>query len=92
MPLSLSKATAARKAANSPIRDISAKMAEMLTPADTHAKVEIVYQTIPGLHAAVKSCPGDWYFSGDYPTPGGTRLVNLAYINYFEGRNDARAI
>ena len=72
--------------------DISAKMAEMLTPADTHAKVEIVYQTIPSLHAAVKSCPGDWYFSGDYPTPGGTRLVNLAYINYFEGRNDARAI
>lgn len=72
--------------------DISAKMAEMLTPSDTHAKVEIVYQTLPGLHAAVKSCPGDWYFSGDYPTPGGTRLVNLAYINYFEGRNDARAI
>lgn len=72
--------------------DISAKMAEMLTPSDTHAKVEIVYQTLPGLHAAVKSCPGDWYFSGDYPTPGGTRLVNLAYINCFEGRNDARAI
>ncbi len=71
--------------------DISRKMAEMLTPEGTHARVEIVYQTLAGLHSAVKSCPGDWYFSGDYPTPGGTRLVNLAYINYYEGNTAKRA-
>lgn len=71
--------------------DISRKMAEMLTPEGTDARVEIVYQTLAGLHSAVKNCPGDWYFSGDYPTPGGTRLVNLAYINYYEGNTAKRA-
>jgi amidophosphoribosyltransferase len=71
--------------------EISRKMAQMLTPEGTHADVEIVYQTLGGLHSAVKSCPGDWYFSGNYPTPGGTRLVNLAYINYFEGNTSKRA-
>jgi len=71
--------------------DISRKMARMLTPEGTNAEVEIVYQTLGGLHSAVKSCPGDWYFSGDYPTPGGTRLINLAYINYYEGNSDKRA-
>ncbi|MDE7142192.1 MAG: amidophosphoribosyltransferase, partial [Muribaculaceae bacterium] len=70
--------------------DISRKMAEMLTPEGTKAEVEIVYQTIEGLHASVPGCPGDWYFSGDYPTPGGTRLVNLAYINYYEGNTTKR--
>ncbi len=70
--------------------DISRKMAEMLTPAGTKAEVEIVYQTLEGLHASVPGCPGDWYFSGDYPTPGGTRLVNLAYINYYEGSTTKR--
>ena len=72
-------------------KDISKKMAEMLTPEDTDAEVEIVYQTLPGLHSAVKSCPGDWYFSGNYPTPGGTRLVNLAYVNFYEGNTTRRA-
>lgn len=72
-------------------REISQKMAEMLTPAGTNAQVEIVYQSMEGLHHAVKSCPGDWYFSGDYPTPGGVRLVNLAYINYYEGKANERA-
>ena len=70
--------------------DISRKMAEMLTPEGTDARVEIVYQTLAGLHSAVKSCPGDWYFSGDYPTPGGIRLVNRAYINFYEGNTDKR--
>jgi amidophosphoribosyltransferase len=81
------------KAIYAPFTDveISRKMAQMLTPEGTHADVEIVYQTIGGLHSAVKSCPGDWYFSGNYPTPGGTRLVNLAYINYFEGNTSKRA-
>ena len=57
---------------------------------DIHAEVDIIYQTLEGLHQAVPSCPGDWYFSGDYPTPGGTRLVNQAYINFYEGNTDKR--
>jgi amidophosphoribosyltransferase len=70
--------------------EISSKIAEMLTDESINAKVEIVYQTIDGLHDAVPTAPGDWYFSGDYPTPGGTRLVNRAYVNYFEGNHDKR--
>ncbi|MDE7386379.1 MAG: amidophosphoribosyltransferase [Muribaculaceae bacterium] len=70
--------------------EISAEIARLLTPADTHARVSIVYQTLEGLHDAIPGCPGDWYFSGNYPTPGGTRLVNQAYINYFEGNYDKR--
>lgn len=70
--------------------EISAEIARLLTPDDTHARVSIVYQTLEGLHAAIPSCPGDWYFSGDYPTPGGTQLVNRAYINYYEGNHDKR--
>lgn len=67
--------------------EVSRKIAEMITPENCHSKVEVVYQTIEGLH---KACPhhlGDWYFSGDYPTPGGNRLVNFAYIAYYEGTN-----
>lgn len=64
--------------------EISAKMVELLTPAGTQAKVEIVYQTLEGLHASCPDHPGDWYFSGDYPTPGGIRLVNEAFIHYME--------
>lgn len=64
--------------------EISAKMVELLTPAGIRAKVEIVYQTLEGLHAACPNHPGDWYFSGNYPTPGGTRMVNKAFINYME--------
>ena len=71
-------------------REISRKMAEMLTPAGTRAEVEIVYQSIDGLHRAIMSCPGDWYFSGDYPTPGGNRLVDQAFVNYYEGNADKR--
>lgn len=64
--------------------EISRKMAQLLTPVGTQAKVEIVYQTLEGLHASCPDHPGDWYFSGDYPTPGGTRLVNEAFIQYME--------
>ena len=64
--------------------EISAKMVELLTPVGTRAKVEIVYQTLEGLHAACPDHPGDWYFSGDYPTPGGVRMVNEAFIHYME--------
>ncbi|MDR2791330.1 MAG: amidophosphoribosyltransferase [Tannerellaceae bacterium] len=64
--------------------EISAKMAEMLTSPAIQAKIEIVYQTIDGLRAACPNHPGDWYFSGNYPTPGGTRMVNRALIAFME--------
>ena len=64
--------------------EVSAKMVELLTPAGTQAKVEIVYQTLEGLHEACPAHEGDWYFSGDYPTPGGVKLVNQAFIDYVE--------
>ncbi len=64
--------------------EISAKMVELLTPKGTKAKVEIVYQPIEGLHEACPNNMGDWYFSGDYPTPGGVKLLNEAFINYIE--------
>ncbi|HLP05759.1 MAG TPA: hypothetical protein VK152_10055 [Paludibacter sp.] len=67
--------------------EISVKIAEMLTPADVDCPVELVYQTIEGLHEACPNHPGDWYFSGNYPTPGGNRLVNKAFIDYYEGRD-----
>lgn len=70
--------------------EISDEIARFLTPDGTHASVSIVYQSIDGLHKAIPTCPGDWYFTGDYPTPGGTRLVNMAYINYYEGNYDKR--
>ena len=71
-------------------QEISDKIADMLTPADTRAEVRIVYQTIQDMHRAIPAHTGDWYFSGDYPTPGGNRLVNLAYINFYEGHKDLR--
>jgi amidophosphoribosyltransferase len=64
--------------------DISGKMAEMLGGPHIHAKIELVFQTIEGLHMACPDHPGDWYFSGDYPTPGGIRMVNRAFIDYME--------
>jgi len=67
--------------------EVSVKIAEMLTPAEVDCPVELVYQTIDGLHKACPDHKGDWYFSGNYPTPGGNRLVNQAFINYYEGRD-----
>ena len=64
--------------------EISRKIVQLLRPNDIHAEVEIVYQTIEGLHAACPNHTGDWYFSGDYPTPGGFKLLNRAYIDYYE--------
>ncbi|MBK8498415.1 MAG: amidophosphoribosyltransferase [Flavobacteriales bacterium] len=66
---------------------ISDKIAELLTPEDINAEVKLVYQSIEGLHAACPDHTGDWYFTGDYPTPGGNRVVNRAFINYMEGKN-----
>lgn len=65
--------------------EISAKMVEMLTPPGTKAKIELVFQSIENLHKATPNHKGDWYFSGDYPTPGGNRMVNTAFLNYIEG-------
>lgn len=67
--------------------EISSKMAEMLTPPGTKAEIELVFQSIENLHKATPGHTGDWYFSGNYPTPGGNRMVNTAFINYIEGIN-----
>lgn len=66
--------------------EISAQIAKMLTPKEVQCPVELVYQTIEGLHQACPDHTGDWYFTGKYPTPGGNRLVNKAFINYYEGK------
>ena len=63
---------------------ISSKIAQLLKSEDIQAEVEIVYQSLEGLHKACPNHPGDWYFSGNYPTPGGYRLLNRAYIDYYE--------
>jgi amidophosphoribosyltransferase len=72
------------------IEEISGKIAEMLKTEDIKAEVEVIYQTIEGLHKACPNHLGDWYFTGDYPTPGGHRVVNQAFINFYEG-NSKRA-
>lgn len=64
--------------------EITAQITKMLTPEDCTVPVSIVYQSIEGLHQACPNNKGDWYFSGDYPTAGGNRLVNNAYVNYYE--------
>lgn len=64
--------------------EIAAKMVEILKPDNVNAKVQIVYQTLEGLHKACPNHSGDWYFSGDYPTQGGMKLVNQAFIDYVE--------
>ena len=67
------------------IEEVSAKITEMLTPVGTHAKISIVYQTPEMLREACPNHTGDWYFTGDFPTPGGIRLVNQAFLNFIEG-------
>ncbi len=68
--------------------EISSKITQLLTPKDVNAEVKIVYQTIEGLHNACPDHIGDWYFTGNYPTPGGNKVVNTSYINYIEGKNE----
>ncbi len=68
--------------------EISAKIAELLTPEGMNAKVEILYQTVDNLHKACPDHIGDWYFTGNYPTPGGNKVVNKSFINYIEGVNE----
>lgn len=66
---------------------ISAKITELVTPDNINAEIEIVFNTIESLHKACPENTGDWYFTGDYPTPGGNKVVNRAFINYYEGNN-----
>jgi len=68
--------------------EISKQIALMLRAPGIVAEVEIVYQSVDGLHQACPGHTGDWYFTGNYPTPGGNRVVNKAFVNYMEGIND----
>jgi amidophosphoribosyltransferase len=68
--------------------EISVKISELLTPVNMNASVDIVYQTIENLHEACPNNKGDWYFTGNYPTPGGNKVVNKAFMNYIEGSDD----
>ena len=68
--------------------EISVKIAQLLTPISMNSKVEIIYQSVENLHIACPDNLGDWYFTGDYPTPGGNKVVNKAFINWIEKRNE----
>jgi amidophosphoribosyltransferase len=68
--------------------EISAKIAQLITPAGLTIPIDVIFQSIEDLH---KSCPnnlGDWYFTGNYPTPGGNKVVNKAFMNFMQGRNE----
>jgi len=67
--------------------EISAKIAQLITPVEVNIPVEVIYQTIEDLHTACPNNLGDWYFTGNYPTPGGNRVVNKAFINFMEGKD-----
>jgi len=67
---------------------ISDKIAELITPPEVSTPVEVIYQTIEDLHACCPTNTGDWYFTGNYPTPGGNKVVNKAFLNYIEGKNE----
>ena len=69
------------------VDEISLKIAYMLRPEDVHAEVDLIYQSIEDLHSACPNNTGDWYFTGDYPTPGGNAVVNKAFMNYMEGKD-----
>ncbi len=74
------------------VEEINRKIVEMLRPEGMQAPVELVFQSIEGLHEACPNHPGDWYFTGHYPTPGGTRLVNQAFVNYIDKQNGRKKI
>jgi len=67
--------------------EISKKIAQLITPPEIKIPVDVIFQTVEGLHQACPSNLGDWYFTGDYPTPGGNKVVNKAFMNYMEGKN-----
>ena len=66
--------------------EISQRIAQIVTPDDIHAEVDVIYQSIENLHKACPNHLGDWYFTGNYPTPGGNKVVNKAFINFMEGK------
>lgn len=68
--------------------ELATKMAVLLKPEGVNAETEMIFQTIDNLHKAIPNHPGDWYFSGNFPTPGGNKVVNTAFINYVEGKNE----
>ena len=70
------------------LEEIDRKIAELITPAEISIPVEVIYQTIEDLHDCCPTNLGDWYFTGNYPTPGGNRVVNKAFLNYMEGKNE----
>jgi amidophosphoribosyltransferase len=67
---------------------ISDKIAALITPSEVSTPVEVIYQTIEDLHVCCPTNTGDWYFTGNYPTPGGNKVVNKAFLNYIEGKNE----
>jgi amidophosphoribosyltransferase len=69
------------------LEEISAKIAQLITPKEINIQVDVIYQTIETLHLACPTNTGDWYFTGNYPTPGGNRVCNKAFMNYMEGKN-----
>jgi amidophosphoribosyltransferase len=68
-------------------QEISDKIAQLITPSGVDVPVEVIYQTIEDLHDSCPTNTGDWYFTGNYPTPGGNKVVNKAFLNYIEGKN-----
>ena len=69
------------------LKEMSRKIAELVTPKDLDIPIQVIYQTIESLHEACPTNTGDWYFTGNYPTPGGNRVCNKAFMNYMEGKN-----
>ncbi len=69
------------------LKEISKKIAELVTPKDVDIPIQVIYQTIESLHEACPTNTGDWYFTGNYPTPGGNRVCNKAFMNYMDGKN-----
>ena len=70
------------------VEEISDKIAFLLSAPSLKAEVKIIYQGIESLHAACPESSGDWYFTGNYPTPGGNRVVNRAFMNFYEGKSE----
>jgi amidophosphoribosyltransferase len=66
---------------------ISQRIAQIITPKEVNAEIQVIYQTLDNLHHACPKHLGDWYFSGNYPTPGGNKVVNKAFMNWMEGKN-----
>ena len=68
--------------------EVSARIGKLLTPENIRAEVEIVYQTVENLHLSCPNNLGDWYFTGNYPTPGGNKVACKAFMNWMEGKNE----